>query len=268
MHQVKNLPISIQNNPHETLDVWCFSYETVCDSALLNSYEALMTEDERARFNKFKFERDRLLFLATRALVRTVLSNYIDVPPSDWRFVYDKYGKPHVSTPATSESIFFSLTNTPGLVICAVSHVYDQIGVDAEWLERPGDIAALADHYFSPLEVQALRALPSAQQRDRFFRYWTLKESYLKARGLGLSLPLNQFSFLLDDGSEIHVVFESRLTDSPTQWSFVQFTIGSSYIVALGVKTGGTSLTVRMINYVPLLGIIPFEIKLPSTSPP
>src|SRR6185436_18685723 len=101
--------------------------------------------------------------------------------------------------------LHFNLTNTRGLVACAVSVAHAEVGVDAEALDRSGETVAIADRYFSTEEVRALRALPESAQRQRFFAYWTLKESYIKARGLGLRLPLDQFSFRL--GESIGIAF-------------------------------------------------------------
>ena len=83
------------------------------------------------------------------------------------------------------------------------------MGVDVEDTERSGETVEIADQFFSPLEAAALRALPADRQRARFFDYWTLKEAYIKARGMGLAIPLEQFSFLLDDWpAPIRVAFD------------------------------------------------------------
>jgi 4'-phosphopantetheinyl transferase len=245
------------------VDLWCFYYPRVTDPGLLAAYDGLMTAGERARHGSFLFERDRLRFLATRALVRTVLSTYVDVAPTDWRFAEGERGKPYIAAPSGLPPLNFNLTNTHGLVVCAVSRAHSNVGVDAEWLERAGETIGVVDSYFSPTEIRALRALPPAQQRDRFFRYWTLKESYIKARGLGLALPLEQFSFLLDDGPSIRIAFDRRLADDSERWRFALFSAPPSHIVAVGVDTGGAPLVLATSNYVPLRGAIPFEPSSP-----
>jgi 4'-phosphopantetheinyl transferase len=240
------------------VDLWCFYYERISEARLFRAYEGLMTADERARHKRFHFERDRLMFLATRALVRTVLSAYADVAPSEWLFSERDRGKPYVTGPAGVPPLHFNLTNTRGLVVCAVSRDYPQVGVDAEWLERPGETVGVVDSYFSPTEIMALRALPPGLQRNRFFHLWTLKESYIKARGLGLALPLEQFSFLLDDGLPIRVAFDPRLADDPGRWRFALLPAYPCHMVAVSVDTGGAPLTLSASNYVPLLGALPF----------
>jgi 4'-phosphopantetheinyl transferase len=238
------------------VDLWCFFYQEVTDPELLTSYRALMTPLECARHDRFHFERDRRLFLATRALVRTVLSQYVAVDPADWRFAEGSHGKPYVHSPAPLPPLYFNLSNTLGLVVCAVSTVHPLLGVDAESLDRASATADIAAHYFSALELQALRALPLAQQKERFFAYWTLKESYIKARGLGLALPLEQFSFLLDDQPEIRIAFDPRLSDEPSRWRFALLSGSVQHLLAVGVDTGGVPLALRAIRYVPLVGAL------------
>lgn len=241
------------------VDLWCFFYEGIDEPALLDAHAALMTAAERTRHGRYHFERDRRIFLATRALVRTVLSHYADVAPADWRFAEGERGKPYIVGPAGAPPLHFNLSNTFGLVVCAVSVAHQWIGADVEFLERHGETVSIADHYFSPREAQALRALPPEQQRDRFFSYWTLKESYIKARGMGLALPLDQFSFLLDSGPAVGVLFDPQLGDYAPDWRFALLMAGARHRVAVGVHTGGAPLSLRVARYVPLRGLVPFS---------
>jgi 4'-phosphopantetheinyl transferase len=241
------------------VDLWCFYYELISDPVLLAAYESLMPPEEHARYRAFHFEHDRLMFLATRALVRTALSAYVDVAPSAWRFAQGVCGKPYITAPTGLPALHFNLTNTRGLVVCAVSCAHHQVGVDAEWLEREVEAVSVANGCFSRTEIQALRALPPALQCDRFFRYWTLKESYIKARGLGLALPLQQFSFLLDDGPPIRIAFDPELGDDPGRWRCALFSASSSHMVAVSVDTAGAPLALAASSYVPLRGVVPFE---------
>jgi 4'-phosphopantetheinyl transferase len=245
------------------VDLWCFFYEDLADPKLWDSYAALMTPEERARHGRYLFEKDRRLFLATRALVRSVLSRYADVAPSDWRFAEGERGKPYIASPLCTPALHFNLSNTFGLVVCAVSLAHRELGVDAEFLERPGQTVAIADHYFATIETAALRALPGEDQRERFFCYWTLKESYIKARGLGLALPLGQFAFLLDQGPEIGIVFDPRLLDSPARWRFALLRAGARHLVAVGAATDGVPLSLRAIGVIPLRG----PVALPGGAP-
>lgn len=104
----------------------------------------------------------------------------------------NKYGKPFVGN-----NMHFNISHTRGLVCCAVSEV--PVGVDAE-LVRPIN-AALINKICSCKEKEAL--LSSADTDLEFFKYWTLKESYVKMLGIGLSFPLNKINFSFSGGKPI-----------------------------------------------------------------
>jgi 4'-phosphopantetheinyl transferase len=238
------------------VDLWYYFYESIEAADLLAKQEALMTPDEHARHRNFHFERDRGQFLATRALARVVLSHYAPVPPAEWRFVAGPHGKPRVTHPAVTPPLFFNLANTPGLVTCAVSVAHERLGVDVERMDRQSDILNLADRFFSSSEARALRALPAPERNRRFFSCWTLKESYIKARGLGLSLPLDQFSFLFDR-EDISVAFDKALGDDPARWRFALLRAPPRHLIAVGVDTGGAALSLRARPIVPLKDAAP-----------
>jgi 4'-phosphopantetheinyl transferase len=233
------------------VDLWCYFPELSHDPELLSAHAALMTPDEHERYRRFYFERDRRLFLATRALARTVLSSYFPVAPTDWRFSLDKHGKPYISHPILTPRIHFNLAHTPGLVVCVVSVAHKSIGVDAEMIKGGPDILSLAGSYFSSSERCALRAFPASKQPRLFFAYWTLKESYAKARGDGLSLPLDRFSFHFQEDA-IRTVLDPCLDDDAASWDFALLNASSHHIIAVAVKTGGTALTLRIKHTVPL----------------
>ena len=233
--------------------IWLTEPGRVTDGAALQAYEAMMTPEERVKQRRFRFARDRHDCLVTRALVRTTLSRYARVAPADWRFVLNRYGRPDVSPGLCDRDLRFNLSHTRGLIACAVT-IGHEIGVDVESLTRPGETVEVADRYFSATEVGSLRALPEERRRERFFEYWTLKESYIKARGMGLALPLDQFSLLLDDAPPIGIAFDARLADDPAEWQFDLLRPTPDHLLAIGVRRGrGPDLDVRVRRTVPLL---------------
>ncbi len=244
MIDIRSLPPIVLGEPFGAgmVDLWCFFH----DGVPLAHYEALLTEDERERHERYRFQRDRDTFLATRALVRTVLSNYAAVAPADWRFAIGETRKPSV---AGRDDLVFNLTNTRGLVACAVAG-HGELGVDAERIEHRGDLDAVARRFFAPQEAS------TAHDLDRFFEIWTLKESYLKARGVGLSVPLDQFWFDLGAAPRIH--FGGAIGDSPHRWRFASIRLSPEHIVAVASDTGGAPLRVRAARTIPLQHDRPF----------
>jgi 4'-phosphopantetheinyl transferase len=231
--------------------VWC-AWTASCDQPdLLESYRALLNEAERARLERFAFDYLKLEYLVTRALCRTTLSHYASVAPTDWRFRLNQYGRPEIDMPGWQTNLRFNLSNARSLVSCVVTRDVD-VGVDVEELDRRSETVAIADHYFSPSEVEALRELPLPQQRQRFFEYWTLKESYIKARGMGLSIPLEQFSFHLD-GGPIRITFDKAIRDDPAHWQFLLHRPSERHLLAVGIDHKGMgSFRVDFRETVPL----------------
>jgi len=236
----------------DEVHLWVVEPEAVTEPRLLAAYLALLGTDERERHQRFRFEKHRHQFLVSHALVRVTLSRYAPVPAQDWRFSTNAYGRPEVLAREGLPPLRFNLSHTDGMAVCAVALGVD-VGADVEHSARPGQTVELAESFFAPPEVRALRALPAERQRERFFDYWTLKESYIKARGAGLSLPLDQFAFHLEPGRPPGISFDPRMEDSPEAWQFVQVRLGAEHPAAVAVRRArGLPLTVRCQRTVPL----------------
>lgn len=228
--------------------VWLTRPEDVAPN-VLKTYVALMTTGERERWQRYRFEKDRTLHLIARALVRTTLSRYADVPPDAWRFEAGEHGRPSISSPRSGLS--FNLAHTAGLVACAVSRE-TEVGVDVERLSAERVSPELSRRVFSEREVEALDRLPPAEQPDRFFDLWTLKESYIKARGLGLAIPLRSFGFHLSDGHAPVIEIAPELRDDPSTWSFRQSAPTSEHRLAVALRLAhGSVMQVTTRQIVP-----------------
>ncbi len=189
---------------------------------------------ERERLAGIQHPRARAEFLAGRRLIRTVLGALCDLSPEKVSLVESARGALSLGG-EYDKNWKFNLSHTEGLVALAVAH--SEVGIDVEWLDRPGRTVELADRYFAPAETAALRALPSSLQRPRFFDLWTLKESYIKARGLGLQIPLRAFAFR-DLETEIHIEVDADTADSlDERWRFALVDLGSSHRMALALRT-------------------------------
>lgn len=222
------------------IHLWLAWPGEVTESRRLAEYRSLLSEEERQRQMRFYFERDRHRYLVTRAMVRTVLSKYSDVAPRDWRFAVNDYGKPSIAAEHTqARGIEFNLSHTDGLVVLGISRGR-VLGVDVENVRAREIDLETADRFFASAEVAALRALPSQQQRQRFFDYWTLKESYIKARGMGLSIPLGSFAFSFKDPAQIGLTIDSSLQDSAGRWLFWQQRLGRDHLMALCSEVDAT----------------------------
>jgi len=218
--------------------------------ARLESYQALLSQDERERMARFVFDRDRRAFVITRAHVRTMLSRYAAVAPADWRFIENVHGRPEIfARPEGTPDLRFNISHTDGLIACAVT-IGREVGVDVEHIGRhlTHDVAG---RFFAPEEVTELRGLPLEDQQRVFFDYWTLKEAYIKARGFGLALPLADFAFKLNPPGPPAITFEPSLEDDPSTWQFMQDWPTPQHRLGLAIRREGADLPVRSRFVVP-----------------
>lgn len=178
--------------------MWTWAVDDL-DDALRAELLTLLTDDERARHDRFLVPSPKVQFVAARATLRRALSlRHPDVHPTEWAFATNEHGRPHVIGPVTGSH--FNVSHTHGMIAVALADHAD-VGVDVESVTRRGETVKIANRFFSPDEVRDLHALHESLQRDRFFDLWTLKESYIKARGMGLAISLSRFSFCFDDNA-------------------------------------------------------------------
>ena len=244
---VENIPAATIQ-PDE-IHLWFAFPDEIQDDALISEYQKLMTPDERVRHQRFHFAKHRHQYLIARALVRTILSGYSGIKPQYLRFTENTYGRPEIEGNEYLPPFRFNLSHTEGLIFCAVVLKHD-IGVDVEDMERPEVSPAIAERFFSPREVEELNNLPERLKRNRFFDYWTLKESYIKARGMGLSIPLEQFSFHLSENELIRVSFDPPLNEEPKDWTFWLLRPTHRHKAALSIHQGSRKFYPLLIKKV------------------
>lgn len=229
----------------DEVHVWIAHSDDVRDPATLARYAAMMSADERARHDRFVFEKDRHQFLVTRGAIRTLIGRYLDVDPAGCAFEADRFGRPALVRPPGAE-LAFNISHTAGLVVCAFARE-PEIGVDVEDASRASE-PGLARRFFSPDEADALEGLPDRQRAARFYEYWTLKEAYMKARGMGLSLPLDGFSMRLD-AHPVTIRFTDAIDDDPRTWQFAQFTPSPRHRLAVAVRRRGSDRAILVREF-------------------
>jgi len=225
--------------PPGEFHLWTVFTETVTDADLLRHCETLLSAEETVRYQRFHFAKHRRQFLISHAFVRTVLARYAGAPAAALRFVVGQHGKPDL---VDGGDLRFNLSHTAGLAALAVVRGHD-IGVDVEHRERRTVGIELAERYFAPAEVAQLHALDEVQRQEAFFAFWTLKEAYIKARGLGLALPLDAFAYTLA-GGRTTITFSERIADDPGAWQFVRLRPGQAHDLAVAIhRSTGVDLT-------------------------
>lgn len=234
------------------VDVWVAFVDEAPEAGLAAQLDHVLSEEERQRHARFHFARDQRRYVVTRSLVRYVLSRYVpQLPPAAWRFVATPFGRPLLAdAPPAAQGLGFNLSHSGRVVLLGV--VRDaEIGIDVEDLDRAAPLD-VARSFFSLGEVLQLQALPPAEQPRRFMDFWTLKESYIKARGKGLSMPLDQFGFEMGAGRALRVHIDPELDDAPQRWAFRQWCPSPDSVAALCVQARpGVEVRLRARRVVP-----------------
>ena len=233
---------------NSAIRLWLTPLDDARDPALTERYRALLSDAEREQQQRFVFEKDRHRYLVTRALVRTVLARATAVAPHALRFVANDYGKPALAAEA-ADDLAFNVSHAGNLVVLAIARG-GALGVDTEGVESRISTDDLADRFFAREEADELRTQPAERRQQRFFEYWTLKESYIKARGMGLSLPLDRFGFRFPAPERVSLWTHADVDHAPQRWRFRQY-VTDGHLIALCAE-GTAPPRVHAVRTVPL----------------
>lgn len=231
-------------NPHHTparldqleqaaVDVWCARLEPPAE---IEGLRDLLSADEQARAAEFHRERDALEFVGSRAMLRSILADYTDIPAKSISFIYGAAGKPALAEQGVRDDIRFNLSHAGGLVLCVVTHGREA-GIDVEKIDARLASTAIGELVFSANEMARLLAAPAGYEAETFFTCWTRKEAYVKARGVGAALILPKLDLPPAPGGSM------RCGDS--EWTLLSFTPAPGYIAAVAVEGSEVDLRVR-----------------------
>jgi 4'-phosphopantetheinyl transferase len=221
----------------DALHLWLAPERGPLAPARAAAYGELLAPAERETWQRFRFRPDRERYLLARALQRHALSLYQPArAPASWRFIAGPHGKPALDEGA--DAPHFNLSHTPGLVALVIG-AQATLGVDVENHHIRNAPLEVADRYFTAEEARDLRGLPAGAQQARFFALWTLKESYIKALGGGLSVPLDEISFRFADASACAVGYEARSAQAEG-FRFTQFEL-DGIAIAVAVRAAGAT---------------------------
>ena len=195
-------------------DVWC---EVVRGDGALTS--GLLSTDERARADRFHFDRDRRRFIAARTLLRRTLASYLDSNPAALAFTSGPHGKPALA--AAGSEIRFNLSHSGEIVVLAVT-ADAEIGVDVEKIRAGVSFDAIAERYFPPDDARAFLGLSEEEKPREFYTIWTRIEARLKGLGWGLA--------------------RGTVLDSETDWTTFSFIPATGYAGAVALEDAGSSL--------------------------
>jgi 4'-phosphopantetheinyl transferase len=197
--------------------------------------------DERTRAERFRFPLDRARFIVARGLLRAIIARYLGREPGAIAFQYSPSGKPSLRDEAGSGGLRFNVSHADGIALYAVTR-NRAVGVDIESVRTDIVSERIAERFFSPREIASLRALGPELQHDAFFRCWTRKEAYVKARGTGITTALDQFDVSLAPNEPAAILASREEGAARHRWSLHHLTPGPGYVGAVAVESGSHTL--------------------------
>ena len=223
-------------------DVWRLSLDLSTDSVKLN--ESTLSADEEKRAAHFHFEVDKNRFIVAHGVLRKILGRYLHSDPAELTFSLNQYGKPAL----VNSAVEFNLSHSGDFALIAVTQGR-KVGVDVERIRQGISSHVIAQQYFSKSEVAELQSLPLQQRERAFFTCWTRKEAYIKAQGLGLSLPLESFDVSLAPGQPAILRATRPDPQESARWTLLSLDADPNYAGALAVE--GRGVDIRLWNWNP-----------------
>ena len=214
--------------------VWYCDPREIQDASKLTAYESVLSEREVQQYRRFHFDKDRHSYLVSHALLRYSLSQYADVDASKWEFSRNEHGKPELISPPGMQAIHFNLTHTEGLSACVVT-LEKPCGIDAENKNRNNKLDAVASRMFADEEC---RQLNENELEQTFFYYWTLREAYVKALGIGLSGSSREYYFDIDmDEMKAVIHHRNRQQAVDDYWQFGLYEPTTEHVLSVAFES-------------------------------
>lgn len=228
--------------PESEVHVWCLPLDRPQEDRA--RFLSLLSPDERARAERFHFEKDRDRYTAARGLLRTLLGGYLGEDPSRICFTYGPQGKPALAAAGPGKLLEFNVSHSGDMAAYAFGWGR-RLGIDLERVRPVTDQDRLAGRFFSPAESAFVRSLSGEKKLAAFFTIWTCKEAVLKAAGDGLTKPMNQTEVSLPDGRPASLVSVDGDEGREAAWRLESFSPFPGYQAALAVEGRAWEFVVR-----------------------
>lgn len=234
-------PTRLLNLNRREIHIWHARLDLI--PRTMQSLRLTLSPDERARSERFRFEKDRNRWVIARGILRTLLGDYLDVAPSSLHFCYGSFGKPFLAPESLPYPIHFSVSHSCGLALFGFSRD-QEIGIDLERIRMNFEFEHMAKAFFPPGELSELHSLAASGRLAEFFRLWTRLEAYAKARGTGLSL-LDGYGVSSPPQADPVSKPVCNHCDEISSWAVEHFTPETNYIAALAARICGSSFKYR-----------------------
>ena len=231
-HTIWELPPDLLKLQSDQVDVWRISLDLTAASVKL--LESSLSADEAGRAARFHFPADRNRYIVAHGCLRDILARYLNCQPARLVFSTNDYGKPALQ----GYELEFNLSHSGDFALVAITQAR-RIGIDVERIRSDMEHESIARRFFSQNEALEWMTLPPEQRPIAFFNCWTRKEAYIKAQGLGLSLPLESFDVSLDPDGPALLRATRPDPEEAARWRLLSLEVDPCYAAAVAVERNG-----------------------------
>lgn len=210
--------------PSGHIHVWKVKTHPTVD--LLERCRSALSDLEMKRIPFFKFEQVQQNYIISQGMLRILLGGYLNITPHEIKLGRYSKGKPFS---LDDPKLYFNVSNSGGLAVYGFSRD-GEIGIDIEHERLLPDLEEMITKNFTSNEIKFINAKP-AEKSQRFFRFWTVKESYLKAIGEGMRLPPDCLEFSIE-GSKVRLLSVKGVFEQE-DWHFEEFSPAKDYVGTL-----------------------------------
>lgn len=207
----------------------------------LQKYKIVLSADERLKFESYRFNNDQNKYIASRGILRHILSLYLDDDPKNIVFTYNQYGKPFLKYNHNPKPLFFSVSHSGNIALYAITR-NQKVGIDIQQFHKNIDCDLVGSKCYSDLEKKIKNSLPKQHKDHFFYTCWVRKEAFIKAKGTGLSEPLNGFSVLVDQKFPPRRISKTLRMNEINFWTIIDLFPEDKYYAAIAIEGIQTNL--------------------------
>jgi len=239
----QGLPDSFTATFYDHIDIW----RVDLSNTKLDSYQAILSIDEKQRADKFIFDKDRGDYSRCRCSLRLILARCLSYPAAEIVFRYGEHGRPELQVPAV-EDFQFNLSHSGHMALIAVSRGRN-VGVDLNYLGQKRQWQPIAKRSFSPAEQVLLFRLPEVLRETMFCRIWSQKEAYSKALGDGFSYGFQNFTVAVDVNGTTGLLADTRQPQFVDDWTILNIDAGEDWMAALAYNGRHSEVSIRQWEF-------------------
>ncbi|WOD43237.1 4'-phosphopantetheinyl transferase family protein [Hwangdonia lutea] len=214
----------------KTIHIWVININDVIHK--IDNLKHVINKAEKEKASNFHFKKDQNKYIMSRGALRVLSACYLNRNAKEIEFEYGEYGKPEYNF---DSDLKFNISHSGDLIVLSFVKEFD-IGVDIEKVKADFDIFEIAANFFSDLEIKTLKKVPKDKQVEYFYRCWTRKESFIKAKAMGLSFPLDSFSVCINSDKKTAVLETKWDINEKDTWSLFTFSPQPNYIGAVSIQ--------------------------------